>query len=338
MQGLIDRTEIFHPLKQHISIFKMEESEGLINFIYDDEAALPTGRLSFSDWKKKINSVINRGSRVICTGEWGYSKDYEDRFYREYNDYRVPNSPKQGVYEIHTHLVKERMQLCESQFAIAEKYWIDNSLEYKVTERKNARNTPEIKGHPLINPYSKGYAGEEYADFPLPHPLKQDEGQVYVTGYVTHLSLMYNPKGRVKHGWGDFENRERKNNLRFRVYQDDDQILNYDQISLDDIEFYLTSRIDRPNYLDMMPILETMKQMRLKELENEKSFVKFVFDRNFGKSNMIDSEFEERIWECVDWWKFKNKWKRPIEKDDTLALRMIEKRLLSKNYATLKKY
>jgi len=29
----------------------------------------------------------------------------------------------------------------------------------------------------------------------------------------------------------------------------------------------------------------------------------------------------------VDWWKYKNKWKRPIDKDDAKALRMIERKL-----------
>ena len=34
-----------------------------------------------------------------------------------------------------------------------------------------------------------------------------------------------------------------------------------------------------------------------------------------------------KIWESIDWWKFKNMWKRPIDKDDAKALRMIIKRI-----------
>lgn len=30
------------------------------------------------------------------------------------------------------------------------------------------------------------------------------------------------------------------------------------------------------------------------------------------------------------WWKYKNKWKRPISKNDELAMKMIEKRLFAK--------
>jgi len=36
---------------------------------------------------------------------------------------------------------------------------------------------------------------------------------------------------------------------------------------------------------------------------------------------------EEDVWEAVNWWKIKNKWKRPIREDDNKALRMIEKRV-----------
>jgi hypothetical protein len=32
-----------------------------------------------------------------------------------------------------------------------------------------------------------------------------------------------------------------------------------------------------------------------------------------------------------DWWKFKNKWKRPIDQDDVKALRMIERKLKYEN-------
>ena len=38
----------------------------------------------------------------------------------------------------------------------------------------------------------------------------------------------------------------------------------------------------------------------------------------------------EEIDELIDWWKYKNKWKRPISKNDELAMKMIEKRLFAK--------
>lgn len=39
--------------------------------------------------------------------------------------------------------------------------------------------------------------------------------------------------------------------------------------------------------------------------------------------------YEDIIMELIDWWKFKNKWKRPISKNDELAMKMIERRLFA---------
>lgn len=63
------------------------------------------------------------------------------------------------------------------------------------------------------------------------------------------------------------------------------------------------------------------------ELEQEKAFVRLLIDRNISKFDLNEEELAEKLWSLVDWWKFKNVWKRPIEKDDAKALRMIEKRL-----------
>lgn len=53
-------------------------------------------------------------------------------------------------------------------------------------------------------------------------------------------------------------------------------------------------------------------------------------------NRLSEKELDLRIREAIRWWKYKNKWKRPIDKNDTLALRMIERRILSNNYNTLK--
>lgn len=134
-----------------------------------------------------------------------------------------------------------------------------------------------------------------------------------------NFTFLYNPGGDVfseNYKNGSYCH-ERKNRISFSFWLD--EVLNYDQISLEDIEFYLNSRIDRPNYLDMLPILKEMKKTRLAELEREKHFVTLVASRT-GKS-------EEQVWKAIDWWKYKNIWKRPVEEDDAKALRMITKHL-----------
>ncbi len=86
--------------------------------------------------------------------------------------------------------------------------------------------------------------------------------------------------------------------------------------------------MDRPNYLQMLPMLTDMKKWRIQELENEKNFAKLIYSQvyKFFKGETEEYIFE-KIWESIDWWKFKNMWKRPIDKDDSKALRMIVKKI-----------
>ncbi|MGD9211720.1 MAG: hypothetical protein PVI90_13120 [Desulfobacteraceae bacterium] len=142
----------------------------------------------------------------------------------------------------------------------------------------------------------------------------------------------------VDHSWADFRfkfhdgatiwgkwtgydreaDHKRKHKIGFNFSKSCRSVLNYDQIELEDIDFYLTCRIDRPNYLTMMPLLRNLKKHRLEELKKEREFVSLVTREGYK---------EEDVWKAVDWWKYKNKWKRPITLDDKKAWRMIIRKL-----------
>jgi hypothetical protein len=134
------------------------------------------------------------------------------------------------------------------------------------------------------------------------------------------LSILYHDSNKTF--WRASWETTKQKRTRFKLYKDDACILNYDQISLDDINFYLENRTDRHNYLTMMPVLRNLKKLRLEELENEKHFVNLV------KQQVTATD--EQIWSAVEWWKTKNQWKRPIHQDDAKALRMITKHLSKK--------
>lgn len=81
----------------------------------------------------------------------------------------------------------------------------------------------------------------------------------------------------------------------------------------------------------MMPILKSIRVHLVEEMNNEKEFIRFIADRNESKlSKLTRKQVEDKVAEAVSWWKYKNKWKRAITKDDTLALRMIEQKINSK--------
>ena len=305
LQGLIDRSTVFHPLSlPNLSVFKMEDEENAkcFNFIYDDEVSLPSGRLAFWDFVEKENKKINHGSRIcVISNLMGVGWKHEDRNYfmnercfRYYsNSYNTPSIPSTGLYELEKYKHYE---------FVTQKKLRD---QYKKEEKERCKDL-EKKGYELVKEETYKYIWRKFN--------------------AEHLTINYNPGGEVSVNWGA-ETRERKNGIRFKIEIDDDFIINYDQISLEDIEFYLYNRTDRENYLEMMPMLRTLKKWRLAELEQEKDFVRMVVGQILVQhKNHSENEVENKVWELIEWWKFKNKIKRPIDKDDSKALRMIVKK------------
>lgn len=118
--------------------------------------------------------------------------------------------------------------------------------------------------------------------------------------------------------WTYYGHHDRTRRMAWWFENDARYLLNYDEVTIADCDFYIHSRIDRSDYLDMMPLL---KQIRKLKDEEE------AYEREFSKLLQGEGHTKEMIDESISWWKFKNKWKRAIQKDDTLALRMIRKRL-----------
>lgn len=144
-----------------------------------------------------------------------------------------------------------------------------------------------------------------------------------------HICIRYNPGGMV-YSWTYCK--QRKNDLSFLIYPDNDvEILNYDQIEISDVEFYLTTRLGRSEYLSYLPLLKTIRKHLLEEQEQEDHFCLMLIGEieKRGLKCKKGILVEDVIMDLIDWWKFKNKWKRPINKDDELAMRMIERRLFS---------
>jgi hypothetical protein len=317
LQGLVDRTDVFHPLPvDKINIFDMSNLEGKVNFIYDDEATLPSGRLSFWDWHKEINSKIGKGSRVLITGFDGKNDEVKDRIYYYTTNYVSP--PSVGIYEVEEYLHKGTKSMKRSDFENLKVEWDKRGIKYEIT------NVREKVYH--INYQESSFPHKEKPGYV---PIYEDE--VTVRSTYIHLTILYNPGDTVYGPWGTYDPHDRKKRIRLRIYPTDDFVLNYDQISLEDINFYLTSRVDRPNYLKMLPLLDDVKNWRIEELENEKNFAKMVYAQVYQKLKKQTEEYiYQKILEAIDWWKFKNMWKRPIDKDDTKALRMITNRILNK--------
>ncbi len=250
LQGLMDRTEVFRPLPEGLSLFKPETYGENIRFIYDADG-LTDGRMGYNEWLEKMNSQLKRGDRIyLASYTSGY--EYSDNNYRYQDMDRFPimgwtQHPPRGVY-----------------------------------------NLEEAEGK-----------GEDC--FKCKH-LPKDE--------------VYKKGGR----WTSGGYKERKVSTPFLVYKSDDFILNYELITIEDIDYFLNDRINRRHYMKMMPVLRGIREQLIAEKKKEVDFIKMlkgaVMKEKIGSS-------DQEILDVIQWWKTKVIEKRPLKKDDEKAARMI---------------
>lgn len=109
LQGLIDRTDILHPIKENIRLATIDlEKTDMVRLIYDDGPLLVhSGYEPFLDWMKRINQGIDEGSRIVITGRGVHKArrfderfvEREDRSGREIT-YHLPALPEAGLYTV----------------------------------------------------------------------------------------------------------------------------------------------------------------------------------------------------------------------------------------------
>lgn len=319
-QGLIDRTEIFNPIGK-VNIFNLQDDN--VRFIYDDDLLLDDGRLPFWQYVKQINSKIERGTRIFISGkyyEYGrFRKDFTERLFYYCTEYNAPPLPKADIYTVEVKLIEAH--------EVIPHYYAD-----ELKEKGLLINQGEEVKRFLIE-----YADSKHTRHYLPRPgVEIEHDGNYLKAYkcdfyIEQLYILYNPGDQVNGSWGDYDPHERKKRIGWKIDKYDRFIFNYDLLSLEDIEFYLKSRVNRKDYLNMMPILDGLKSKRLQEVEQEGMFVNMLTGRALQTGNVNIEKFQTFCWECIEWWKRKVIWKRPITQDDALACRMIEKRVFAKS-------
>lgn len=126
--------------------------------------------------------------------------------------------------------------------------------------------------------------------------------------------LRYRILYRPERYWGEDSQRR----VSFWL-ENDDLILAYDQVSLEDVAYYIGLRIERRGYQKTLPMLYTIYRERVAEHTWETEFVRSMAAR----LNVAEAD----VWAAVEWWKMKVKSKRPITQDEAKAWRMIERKV-----------
>ena len=155
------------------------------------------------------------------------------------------------------------------------------------------------------------------------HPMgTPDRGEIYQIEEVieqknpwgVEFKIYYQPGDEIWNG-NSFHFEPRKRRVPFQVYRD--ELLNYDEITIEDCEYYESNRFERRDYLRILPIIHHVKKLKQKEKELEDHFIRFLQGAYFK-----DME-AEKIRPYLRWWKLKNMWKRELTSEDAKAVRMI---------------
>ncbi len=215
-----------------------------------------------------------------------------------------------------------------------------------ITFREWKRNLQDsiVEGTRVLNAAIYGGNGREKdrlfywlnSDWKVPSPPQMGVYQVYQKkDYKNQLYISYLPDEDI---WvmgddGHWDQRKRKKKIHWKIDVWDDFLLNYDQLDLETIDYFLNSRVDRVNYVKMIPALLFAKKELLKEFESEKEFKKGLFEEILRIDKSLKEDFVlSKIEELVKWWKLKNKWKRYISSDDEKAWRMIISKFKKDNF------
>ncbi|MDO9530290.1 MAG: hypothetical protein Q7J27_14190 [Syntrophales bacterium] len=163
-----------------------------------------------------------------------------------------------------------------------------------------------------------------HSSFPEQEKLYQIEEALEKSYCNYDFLIRYNPEDEI---WGRdyrgyYESRIRKNRIPFRFYKD--EVINFDAITFEECDYYIKNRNERKDYLNILPVLTWIRNLKKEEESLENEFIKLIH----GISEMAETNVSE-IKDAIKWWKLKNKWKRDLMKDDAKALRMITRALKS---------
>ena len=149
------------------------------------------------------------------------------------------------------------------------------------------------------------------------YTIESDDNKGYT--YSAELKFMYAPGDEI---WSreTYESHPRKKRVPWLVYRS--EVLNFDEITFEEAEYYEQNRLDRHRYIDILPTIHWIKRLKKEEQKLELEFTKFIA----GQLGWDESRYGE-ISEAIKWWKLKNMWKRAVTINEALAVRMILKKL-----------
>ena len=126
-----------------------------------------------------------------------------------------------------------------------------------------------------------------------------------------------------------------------RVYRESIQLnvrdvglLNYDDASLEDVEYYLNSRLHRSQYYSFVSIMKAYKAQYLRDKAAEDDYVRMMIGQIVAKGYIAREghELDQIVREAINIVKGRLKWKRPITAKEKETYTLVERTLFSKSF------
>jgi len=125
---------------------------------------------------------------------------------------------------------------------------------------------------------------------------------------------------------------KRKNRTSIHINPKYSGILNYDDLKMEDVDYYLNSRLHRSQYHHFVVMLQKVKWLMLAEQEEEDNFIRMMKGQMLQRGYTVKQGYtpEEVIRKALDAVKNRLKWKRPVSSKEKETYTMVERTLFSK--------
>lgn len=209
----------------------------------------------------------------------------------------------------------KRIVLIPKQFGLEYGYEFDKDCDF-IKYYSNKFSTPSI---PTEGIYTLEAIGEE-----------QKKGYYKTYDYA----IKYKPKD--DYYW--YHSRKNRVSIRVQVksqYNDTIYgVLNYDDVNMDDIEYYLNSRLHRSQYFRFVRLLKKVKDLYLKERVAEDEYIKMFVGQIMARGLKAKGGYvlEEVVRVAIETVKNRLKWKRPITAKEKETYTLVERTLFSKSF------
>lgn len=150
--------------------------------------------------------------------------------------------------------------------------------------------------------------------------------------YRCQYIISYMPK-RDAYSWEDGYT-ERKNKVSIGILGSQNDFLAYDNLKIEELDYYLNSRIYRSQYYSFVRLLKTAKSYIEREQKLEKEFIAMLSGELMSrglcpKDGLTNEDIAQKALQTI---KDRLKWKRPISSKERETYTLVRRTLFSENY------